>query len=225
MRILLVEDEPALADAVVAYLSGRQWVCQHVPTYVKAEEYIALYHYDAFLIDLTLPDGEGLNLVKQVKRQDESAGIIILTARDGISDRVLGLELGADDYLPKPFHLSELVARVHAVLRRRQFGGKQELIWAGLRMLPEAQQVYCNQTPIILTPKEFALLRYLFVNAEKVITKEALAEHLIGQSADLANSFDFVYTHIKNLRRKIQDAGGIDCIDTVYGIGYKLTKT
>jgi two-component system response regulator QseB len=206
MKLLLVEDEPALRSTLLEAL--RQ----------------GGYRYDCVLLDLTLPDGNGLDLLRALKAADAAAGVLILTARDTLEDKVAGLDLGADDYLIKPFHLSELNARLRAIIRRRQFQGQHHIVFRDLLVWPEQAEVLVKGEPLMLTRKEYDLLLYLLANPGRVLTKEAIAEHLCGDAVDSADSFDFIYTHLKNLRKKLQEKGADNYIRTMYGVGYKLSN-
>ncbi|GAC1377437.1 MAG: response regulator transcription factor [Hymenobacter sp.] len=224
MKLLLVEDEAALRTTVADALRQGGYVVEVAADFAQAYEKIKLYEYDCVLVDLTLPDGDGLDLVRALKSAGSPAGVLVLTARDGLDDRVRGLDLGADDYLTKPFHLSELNARLRALLRRRQFGGQHHNVFRDLLVWPELNEALVRGEPLTLTKKEYALLLYLLANPGRVLTKEAVAEHLCGDQVDAADSFDFVYTHMKNLRRKLQEKGADNYIRTLYGVGYKLSR-
>jgi DNA-binding response OmpR family regulator len=189
----------------------------------KAFEKISLYEYDCILIDLSLPDGNGLDIVRALKQQESNAGILIISAKNALDDRVTGLELGADDYLSKPFHLAELNARLHAILRRRQFGGKAEISFADIRVQTFERQVFTGNTALDLTRKEYDLLLFFLANKYRVLTREAIAEHLLGDDADQMDNFNFIYSHVKNLRKKLTEGGAGDYVQAVYGIGYKFT--
>ncbi|GAA3925780.1 response regulator transcription factor [Hymenobacter algoricola] len=222
MKLLLVEDEPVLRHTLVDSLRQGGYVVEVAASFAQAYEKIKLYQYDCVLVDLTLPDGDGLDLVRTLKSDGSPAGVLVLTARDGLDDRVQGLDLGADDYLVKPFHLSELNARLRALLRRRQFQGRHYLVFRDLLVWPELAEVYVSGEPLTLTRKEYDLLLYFLANPGRLLTKEAVAEHLCGDQVDAADSFDFIYTHMKNLRKKLQEKGADGYIRTIYGVGYKL---
>ena len=224
MKLLLVEDEAALRRTLEDSLRQGGYVVEVAADFAQAYEKIKLYQYDAVLVDLTLPGGDGLDLVRALKADGSPAGVLVLTARDGLDDRVQGLDLGADDYLVKPFHLSELNARLRALLRRRQFGGQHHIVFRDLLVWPEQNEVLVHGEPLTLTRKEYDLLLYLLANPGRVLTKEAIAEHLCGDAVDSADSFDFIYTHLKNLRKKLQDKGAENYIRTMYGVGYKLSQ-
>jgi DNA-binding response OmpR family regulator len=222
MKILLVEDEKGLSDAIFKYLKMNNYVCELAETYRNADEKTSLYSYDCILLDLNLPDGSGLNLIKKIKNSKQASGIIIVSAHDTIEDRIKGLELGADDYLVKPFDLAELNARIKSLIRRISFKGNN-LIEAGeLRIFPDEYKVSHKDEFLDLTKKEFNLLVFLVSNANRVLAKETIAGHIWGDDFDMAESFDFVYTHVKNLRKKLNDRGLGEYIQTVYGIGYKF---
>ena len=222
MKILLVEDEPGLRALILGSLRASGYTVELAKTYMQAHEKIKLYQYDCVVVDLTLPDGNGLNLVRTLKADGSAAGVLIVSARAALDDRLTGLELGADDYLVKPFHLSELNARLKSIIRRRQFQGQQQLVFRDLVAWPDDSRVFVHGEPLTLTKKEYDLLLYLLANPHRVLTKEAIAEHLWGDEADASDSFDYVYTHLKNLRKKLQEHGAGDYIQTIYGLGYRL---
>ncbi|RSK50047.1 response regulator transcription factor [Hymenobacter rigui] len=222
MKILIVEDEAPLRASLLEYLRHDGYVCETAENYQQAHEKIKLYQYDCVLIDLTLPDGSGLDLVRTLKQENSVAGVVIISARGSLDDKVEGLELGADDYLQKPFHLAELNARLRSVLRRRQFQGQRHLAFRDLTVFPDQALVLVKDQPVTLTRKEYDLLLFLLANPNRLLTKESIAEHLWGDAADAADSFDFIYTHLKNLRKKLQELGADNYIRTMYGLGYKL---
>jgi DNA-binding response OmpR family regulator len=223
MKILLVEDEPALRTALLGSLKQAGYLVESAADFAQAEEKIMLYQYDCVLLDLTLPDGSGLDLLRSLKARNMATGVLIITARDALDDKITGLDLGADDYLIKPFHLSELNARLRAIIRRRQFQGQPQLTFRDLLVLPDLAEVQVRGEQLALTRKEYDLLLYLLANPGRILTKEAIAEHLCGDQVDTADSFDFIYTHLKNLRRKLQEKGADNYIRTMYGVGYKLS--
>lgn len=221
MKILIVEDEKELAHDMVNYLSGQSYMCELAHDFHQAVEKINLYNYDCILLDLMLPNGNGLQLLEILKQQNKQDGVIIISAKNSIEDKVQGLQIGADDYLAKPFHLSELAARIYSVIRRRQFANTNVIEQNGLVVDIQAKTVNLNSIPIILTKKEFDLLLLFLGNKNKVISKSALAEHLSGDIADMLDNHDFVYAHVKNLKKKLAEAGGDSYLKTVYGTGYK----
>ncbi|TGE23474.1 response regulator transcription factor [Hymenobacter metallicola] len=225
MKILIVEDEPALRSSLAEYLRQDGYVCETAADYPQAHEKVKLYAYDCVLVDLTLPGGHGLALISTLKADNSRAGVLIISARDSLDDKVLGLELGADDYLAKPFHLAELNARLKAIIRRRQFQGQRQLLFRELSVFPDQALVLVRDEPLTLTRMEYNLLLFLLANPNRVLTKVSIAEHLWGDDADTADSFDFIYTHLKNLRKKLQEKGVDNYIHTIYGMGYKLSST
>ncbi|MBA3664050.1 MAG: response regulator transcription factor [Bacteroidetes bacterium] len=225
MKLLLVEDEKELADSISDYLKQGGFVCETANTYNTASEKISLYQYDCVLVDLTLPGGNGLELVRKIKEKKTTTGIIIISARNSVDDKIAGLDLGADDYLAKPFSLAELNSRIRSVLRRRNFEGNHEIIFNEIKVNPDSQVASVNNAGLTLTKKEFDLLLFFLTNKNRVLTKESIAEHLWGDNMDMADSYDFIYTHIKNLRKKLIDKGSADYVKTVYGMGYKFGNT
>ncbi len=220
MKILVVEDEVTLCETIVSYLEEEGYRCEQAATVEHGSEKVNLYEYDCMLVDICLPDGSGLSLVKELKKCHPETGIIIISAKNSLDDKISGLDFGADDYLTKPFHLPELNSRIKSLLRRRKFEGKQELVIDKIIIQPENKQVLGNGEPLQLTRKEFDLLMFFVSNRGRVLTKESIAEHLWGDFADSADSFDFVYSHIKNLRRKLLERTGSDYFQNVYGTGY-----
>ena len=222
MKTLLIEDEADLLESMKTYFMEEGILCETASDYNQASELISVYKYDCIIVDINLPSGSGLDLVKEIKNQKSDAGIIIISARNALDDKIHGLESGSDDYLTKPFHLSELNARVKALVRRRNYNGSQIFKHNELKVDFSANNVTVHGKEITLTFKEYELLLYFISNKNKVISKEAIAERLWGSGIDQADSFDFIYTHIKNLRKKISDADGSDWLKTVYGLGYKF---
>ncbi len=223
MKILVVEDEQSLAESIQSYLSNEGYVCETAFDYKSAHLKINVYKYDCVVVDINLPDGNGLDLVNELKINDSESGIIIISARNSLDDKIKGLDIGSDDYMTKPFHLSELNARIRALIRRKNFKGRKEIQLNEIQIFPDERKVSVNNRLLSLTRKEYDLLFYLVSNKNRVVTKESIAEYLWGDNMDMADSFDFVYAHIKNLRRKMIDCGGQDYIETMYGIGYKFT--
>lgn len=225
MKLLLVEDQHELAKSIRSYFYEEGDVCEVAETVTKATERLYAFEYDVLLLDLMLPDGDGLSLLELVKQNWPEMGVVIISAKNALDDKLKGLELGADDYLPKPFHLAELNARSKAVYRRRKEGGQKSLRFNEIEVNLETREGLVNDQLLDLTRKEYDLLHYLLVNQKRLLTKQAIAEHLWGDYMDTADSFDFVYQHIKNVRKKIMQAGGKDYIKTVYGVGYKMKDT
>jgi DNA-binding response OmpR family regulator len=222
MRILLIEDESDLAQSIVILLSKEGYSIEWVDKYHEAVKRIDQRNYDCFLVDISLPDGNGLNIVRLLKEINTDSGIIIITAKNSLNNRIEGLDLGADDYLSKPFHLAELNSRIKAVLRRRKFSGQKTIEIDNLKIIPENFQVQVNDVFVEFTRKEFDLLLFLASNKNRVLTKDSIAEHIWGDYNDISYSYDFLYSHIKNIRRKLLENGSKDFIQSVYGIGYKF---
>jgi DNA-binding response OmpR family regulator len=223
MQILIVEDESSLMESMVSYLEMEGFRCEQALDFRTAARVLDKHDYFCMLIDLNLPDGDGLDLVKLARENESESGIIIISARNAIEQRVEGLEVGADDYLVKPFHLSELVARVHSVVRRTRLKGGEVLNFGVIRVLPEERSCFVDEKQVDLTRKELDLLLYFMANRNRVVTKEGIADYLWGEYGGDYGSYDFVYTHLKNLRRKLLDAGCPDYVQNIYGIGYKFS--
>ena len=223
MKVLLIEDERDLLDSMKTYLESEGCRCETAMDYEKAAEKTNLYQYDCVVVDITLPKGSGLQIVKELKERKSEAGIIIVSAKNSLDDKLAGLDLGSDDYLTKPFHLSELNARIKAIVRRKNFSGKDEIIVNEIRIDVPSREVFIDDKQLTVTTKEYELLLFFIANKNKVITKNAIAEHLWGDDMDQNDSYDFIYTHIKNLRKKMIDKGGEDYIKTIYGIGYNFS--
>jgi len=224
MNILIIEDEKALAENITTYLEQSGYHCEWVDNLTNAREKVWSYSYDCIVVDITLPDGSGLEVIERLKDMKSKSGIIIVSAKNSTEDKIAGLDIGADDYLTKPFDLSELNARIKSVIRRRNFDAQNEITFEEIIVFPYDHLVTVHGKPLNLTKKEFDLLLYFVSNKNRVITKESIAEHLWGDEMDMADSFDFIYSHLKNLRKKIEEIGGNDYIQTIYGIGYKFTK-
>ncbi|WP_079241709.1 response regulator transcription factor [Chryseobacterium indologenes] len=221
MKILIIEDEAALAQSISEYLSGENYLCETASTFGEAMDKIETFDYDCILLDIMLPDGNGLTILEELKKQQKQDGVIIISAKNALDDKIEGLKLGADDYLTKPFHLSELMARVYSIIRRKQFSSSNVVKQNELQIDLLAKTVAVNDEVISLTKKEFDLLIYFIGNKNKVISKSTLAEHLSGDFADMLDNHDFVYAHVKNLKKKLYDAGCGHYLKTVYGTGYK----
>ena len=221
MKILIVEDEKALVESIVDYLQREDYICEVAADFNNAIEKTELFDYDCILLDIGLPGGSGLKVLEQLKANNKTDGVLIISAKNSLDDRVEGLLLGADDYLPKPFHLSELSARIAAIIRRKNFAGSNVIKFNEIEIDTLAKTVTINKKPFTLTRKEYELLLYFVSNKGRVISKNAIAEHLWGD--DMEGNNDFIYTHIKNLRKKIVEFGGVDYVKSVYGMGYKFT--
>jgi DNA-binding response OmpR family regulator len=223
MKVLIIEDEVELLIAISNFLTKENYVCELAENFMSADEKLAIYEYDVILLDISLPDGNGLKLLDAVRKYQKRAGVIIISARNSLDDKIRGLDLGADDYMTKPFHLTELNSRIKALLRRKQFDGTDIITFNEISVSTSGRSVTVNGNPVTLTRKEYDLLLYFIINRERVLTKEAIAEHLWEDNIDMADNFDFIYTHLNNIRRKIRAAGGADYIKTIYGSGYKFT--
>lgn len=221
MKILIIEDEKELATSIVEYLSEENYRCEVASTFSEAMNKIEQFQYDCILLDITLPDGNGLKILEQLKRENKQDGVIIVSAKNSIDDKINGLKIGADDYLTKPFHLSELTARIFSIIRRKQFNNANIIRQEELEIDLLAKTVLVNNQAIALTKKEFDLLIYFIGNKNRILSKSTLAEHLSGDFADMLDNHDFVYAHVKNLKKKLSDAGCEKFIKTVYGTGYK----
>lgn len=222
MKLLIIEDNMQLLDAIEQALSSEKFRCETASNYATAHEKINLYQYDILIVDINLPDGSGLDIIREIKKIHTETGIIVVSARNSLDNKIQGLELGADDYMTKPFDMAELLARVKSLQRRRNFGGSNFIELGKLRIDPDQRQVFARETPIELTRSEYDILLFFASNVGRVISHESLAEHIWGDNMDLADSFDFIYSHIKNLRKKLTQNGLPDPIKAVYGIGYKF---
>jgi DNA-binding response OmpR family regulator len=222
MKVLIVEDQEELSSNIKSYLENEGYICEVAPTLSRASEKLYGYSYDVILLDLMLPDGDGMSLLHTIKSNWVETGVLIVSAKNAIDDKVKGLNLGADDYLSKPFHLTELNARLKAIYRRKRQKGENSIQYNDVHMNMDTFEVSVKNNSLELTRKEFEILQFFIVNKNRLLTKQAIAEHLWGDYMDSVDSFDFVYQHIKNLRRKMESAGGEDIIHTIYGTGYKL---
>ena len=222
MKILIIEDEKELSKGIISYLKEESYVCVIASDFKMAIEKTESFDYDCILLDISLPGGNGLNILKELKANKKSDGVIIISAKDSIDDRIEGLNYGADDYLAKPFHLSELSARIAAVIRRRRFDGNSKMVINEISIDTFAKIINVNNCRLELTKKEYDLLLYLVTNKNRVISKNAIAAHISGDDADMFDSFDFIYAHIKNIKKKLAASGCSDYIKSVYGIGYRF---
>lgn len=224
MKVLIIEDEELLQEEIRSYLADREFNCEAAATFEKAERKIVLFDYDIVILDITLPGGSGIELLKMIKRKKNDTGIIIVSARDSLTDKLSGLDLGADDYLTKPFYMEELNARINAILRRRSFGINNIIQIDDLQVDTSAKAVFYNKTEITLTKKEYELLLYFIVNKNRVVSKQSILAHLWGEEYAINESVDTIYVHTMNLRKKLVSHTGIDYIKTVYGMGYKWVQ-
>lgn len=225
MKILIIEDEKQLAESMATYLSGENYICEIASTLQEAREKTERFEYDCILLDIGLPDGNGLTILHDLKADKKEDCVLIISAKNSLDDRVAGLQLGADDYLGKPFHLPELSARIAAIIRRKNFKGNNQIVFFEIDLNTLLQTVSIHKKEMELTKKEYQLVLYFLINKGRVISKDAIATHLWGDEMDMTNNFDFIYTHIKNLRKKLADAGCGDYIKSVYGMGYRFTNS
>ena len=223
MKILIVEDEPALRELIQRSLEKERYVVEVAADFNSALRKIEDYDYDCVLLDIMLPDGSGLDLLEKLKAMHKRENVIIISAKDSLEDKVLGLELGADDYLPKPFHLAELNARIKSVIRRQHHYGEIDICLGNIRILPDKYQVLINDREVELNRKEYDILLYFINRPGRLVNKNTLAESVWGDHIDQVDNFDFIYAQIKNLRKKLKDAGATAEIKAVYGFGYKMT--
>ena len=222
MKILIVEDEPALRELIQRSLEKERYVVEVAADFNSALRKIEDYDYDCVLLDIMLPDGSGLDLLEKLKAMHKRENVIIISAKDSLEDKVLGLELGADDYLPKPFHLAELNARIKSVIRRQHHDGEIDICLGNIRTLPDKYQVLINDREVELNRKEYDILLYFINRPGRLVNKNTLAESVWGDHIDQVDNFDFIYAQIKNLRKKLKDAGATAEIKAVYGFGYKM---
>ena len=223
MKILIIEDEPSLRDLIQRSLEKERYVVEAAADFQSGLRKIEDYDYDCVLLDIMLPDGNGLNLLEQLKKMRKRENVIIISAKDSLDDKVLGLELGADDYLPKPFHLAELNARIKSVIRRQRRDGEMDIRLANIRIVPDTFQVFVDDKEIELNRKEYDILLYFANRPGRLVNKNTLAESVWGDHIDQVDNFDFIYAQIKNLRKKLKDAGALAELKAVYGFGYKMT--
>jgi DNA-binding response OmpR family regulator len=222
LKLLIVEDEFSLRQSMIEFLTASSYLCESSSNYHDALEKIELYDYDCIILDIMLPDGSGLDLLKNLKQNNKTDGIIIISAKGELDDKINGIEMGADDYLAKPFHLSELAVRVSSIIRRKSFQGKSQIMIGNISIDIQAKRVMVENKELDLTQKEYQLLIYLAINKNRILSKNAIAQHLWGDDMDFPDNFDFIYAHIKNLRKKMIAAGSEDCIRSIYGEGYKM---
>jgi DNA-binding response OmpR family regulator len=222
MKLLIVEDELELLNSTCGYLQKEDFVCEPAPNFFEAEDKLITYQYDVVILDINLPDGNCLELLKLIKEKSPETGVLIVSAKNSLDDRLKGLDLGADDYITKPFHLAELNSRINSLLRRRKFKGSTNIIFNEIELDPDAKSAIVNGALLDLTKKEYFLLLYFITNKGRVLTKEAIAEHLWGDNIDMVDNFDFIYTHMRNLRKKLKKSGATDYLQTIYGLGYKF---
>ncbi|MDG4714586.1 MULTISPECIES: response regulator transcription factor [Winogradskyella] len=221
MKFLIAEDEHDLQQSIATYLERDGNICEVASDYIEASEKVSIYEYDVIVLDINLLTGSGLDVLKTIKKEKKNAGVIIISANNSLTDKLEGLDLGADDYITKPFHLAELNSRINAVLRRGKYGGSEIMEFNEIKIDTKSRAAYINDKAISLTRKEYDLLVFFISNKGRVLSKEIIAEHLWGDDSDLLDNFDFIYVHINNLRKKLT-AEGAKYIKTAYGSGYKF---
>ena len=224
MKVLIIEDEKELRHVISESLSKENYIVETASDYRSAIDKIEIYDYDCILLDIMLPDGNGLKLLEELKKSNRPSNVIIISAKDSLEDKISGLNLGADDYLAKPFHIAELNARIKAVLRRKNLDGKNNITINNLILDIDERALTINNAQVSINRKEFDILYYFMINKNRLVTKSALAEHVWGDNIDQADSFDFIYYQIKNLRKKLRDAHSEIEIEAIYGIGYRLSE-
>ncbi len=224
MKVLIIEDNQELARNIRDFLGREGYICESTDTLEGAREKLSLFQYDCILLDIGLPDGSGISLLNFIRAEHKDCNVLIISARNALDDKLIGLDKGADDYITKPFHLAELHARIRATYRRKNLGGASIVAFNEFSLNTDTFEARVGDVLLDTTPKEFDLLLYFIVNKNRVLSRQAIAAHLWGDYTDNLANFDFVYQHVKNLRRKIGLAGGMDYISTVYGLGYKFNS-
>lgn len=222
MKILIIEDEPSLLEIMQRFLEKERYVVETVTSINDALIKVSLYNYDCILLDIMLPDGNGLTFLQELKKMNKRENVIIISAKDSVDDKVTGLETGADDYLAKPFHLSELNARIKNIIRRNNHNSETSIEVGNVKLIPDKFEVYINNQPLELSRKEYDILYYFITRPNRLVDKMTLAEAVWGDHIDQVDNFDFIYAQIKNLRKKMNDAESNIEIKAVYGLGYKL---
>ncbi len=223
MKLLIIEDEDSLLRSIIDYFTQEDFLCEAASTYQEGMQKATDFQYDCIILDINLPGGCGLQLLEYLRKHKKADGVIIISARNSLDDKIAGLDLGADDYLTKPFHLTELYSRVKALLRRKYASSSNVIEFGQLKLDLLLKTVFYSGQPLLLTKNEYELLLFLLTNKNRVVSRQAIAEHIYGEQTDNLASFDFVYSHIKNLKRKLKEKGGDDFLQTVYGLGYKLS--
>lgn len=223
MKILIIEDEKGLREVIQQSLEKEKFIVETAASFNDGLDKLGCYAYDCVVVDIMLPDGNGLDLISEIKALHKKEAIIIISAKDSVDDKVKGLDIGADDYLSKPFHLAELHARIKSAIRRKSHNGDNLIHWNNITLSPEQRTVSVNNNELTLNRKEFDLLYYFITNPNRLINKTALAEYVWGDYIDQADNLDFVYSQIKNLRKKLKDATAEIDIQAVYGIGYRMS--
>lgn len=223
MKLLVIEDEASLRESIVEYFTQEDFLCEAAGNFSEGIDKSDSFQYDCIILDINLPGGSGLQLLEHLRKYKKNDCVIIISARNSMDDKIAGLDLGADDYLAKPFHLPELYARVKAVIRRKYAAGSNILEVDRLQLDLMLKTVTYAGQPLSLTKYEFELLLFMLINKNRVVSRQAIAEHIYGEQTDNMASFDFVYSHIKNIKRKLKEKGCGDLLQAVYGLGYKLS--
>ena len=224
MKILIIEDEIELVRTIKSFLESEGFICETACSSFEAEDSLSAYSYDIIILDLTLPDGDGLDLIKLIKKGNRHSGLLIVSAKNSLDDKIKGLDMGADDYITKPFHLAELNSRIKSLARRQHFDGANELIFNEIKISIDSGEVFVNGTSVDLTRKEYQILLYFIINRNRVITRESIAEHVWGDNISYEDNYDFIYSHIKNIRKKIELKNGKNYLHSIYGTGYKFSE-
>jgi DNA-binding response OmpR family regulator len=224
MKLLIVEDENSLSRSIGDYLKMEGHICEYAKNYKEAFIKTADNSYNCIILDIGLPDGNGLDIIREMKKNRSTDRILILSAKSSLDDKLTGLKIGADDYLTKPFHMSELSARVNSICRRDNFVGFNEVSFNEIKVRTDENQAFANDQLLNLTRKEYDLLLFFMSNRDRIVTKESIVEHLWGDNVILTDSFDFVYTHVKNLRKKLIANNCGNYIKVIYGFGYKFCE-
>ena len=222
MKILVVEDEIKLQETIIEFLEKEKIIVESATNFSEAIDKITSFDYDCILLDMMLPDGDGMDVLRELKNLQKKTSVIILSAKDSVDDKVEGLLVGADDYLAKPFHFAELLARIKVAMRKNQQHGEEIISFKNLSIYPEDRRVSVNNEEIKLNRKEYDLLYYFMLRPERVFQKTMLAESVWGDHTEMADNLDFIYSQIKNLRKKMKEANSEADLQAVYGVGYKL---
>ncbi len=225
MKVLIVEDNKSFRKVLMIFLSGKRFICECADSVNSAREKLLSYSYDCILLDIMLPDGNGLDLLRFIRLEKINSGVLIVSAKDALDDKISGLESGGDDYITKPFHLPELHARLRAVYRRKKTDGTNLIACNEITLDTDTMEIFVCNTRLEVTPKEFDLLHYFIVNKNRVLSRQSIATHLWGDYTDNLPNFDFIYQHIKTFGKKISACGGADYIETIYGLGYKFNTS
>lgn len=222
MKILIIEDEPELRKTVQSSLEASSHLVEYASDFSSGLRKTEDYTYDCILLDIMLPGGNGLDILREIRQRNPETSVIILSAKDAVDDKVAGLDLGADDYLAKPFHLAELHSRINSALRRRVRNGEDHIMYKNLKIYPEDRTLKINEQEVPLNRKEYDMLYHFMVRPNKLLQKTTLAESIWGDDIDQADSLDFIYSQVKNLRKKLKDNHSEADLQAVYGVGYKL---